>query len=172
MDDPSDEEKDMEEILYIEPRAQGYDSCDSYDSYHNDWWYKISSGSFRDYEAQGRNHLRALAWKFFVNQDYSSSSFLLKLLCLKSIFKCFPVISFQFFLRCRAPSGLPKVWGLELQSPWLPLKTTTENKVQISNANKVIWISITSGQVAVGISTLKILYSCLEARIYCSIHLM
>ena len=59
----------------------------------------------------------ALVWKFFVNHEYSSSSFSLKLLCLKGVFKCYPVISFQFFLRCGAPSGLPKVWGL---APWPP----------------------------------------------------
>ena len=37
--------------------------------------------------------------------------FSLKFLCHKGVFKCFPVISFQFFLRCGAPSGLPKVRG-------------------------------------------------------------
>ena len=65
-----------------------------------------------------------LVWKFSVNQDYSSSSFSLKLLCLKGVFKCFPVISFQSFLRCGAPYGLPKVRVL---GPWPPgpLKTTT-----------------------------------------------
>ena len=66
----------------------------------------------------------ALVWKFFVNQDYSSSSFSLKLFCLKGVFKCFPVSYFQFFLRYGALSGLPKVRGL---GPWPPgpLKTAT-----------------------------------------------
>ena len=31
-------------------------------------------------------------------------------------------MSFQFFLRCGAPSALPKVRGLELWPPWPPLK--------------------------------------------------
>ena len=64
---------------------------------------------------------RVLVWKFFANRDYSSSSFSLKLLCLKGVLKCFPVISFQFFLRCGAPYGYQKCgsWGCG------PLKATT-----------------------------------------------
>ena len=67
----------------------------------------------------------SLVRKFFVNQDYSSSSSSLKLLCLKGVFKCFPVISFQFFLRCGTPSGLSKVRGLGPLPPGPPLKTAT-----------------------------------------------
>ena len=81
-------------------------------------YYPISSGGFRDYGAE--IICRALVWKFFVNQDYSSSSYSLKLLCLKGVLKCFPVISFQFFIRCGAPSGLPKVWGLGPWRHWSP----------------------------------------------------
>ena len=78
----------------------------------------MDSGGFRNYGARGQNHLRGPCLKIFC---YSSSSFSLKLLCLKGVFKCFPVISFQFFLSCGAPSELPKVraWG---HAPWTPLK--------------------------------------------------
>ena len=48
--------------------------------------------------------------------------FSLKLLCHKGVFKCFPVISFQFFLRCGAPSALPKVRSLRPWPPWPTLK--------------------------------------------------
>ena len=85
----------------------------------------MTSGNFRDCRARGQNHLRGPCLKIFANQDYSSSSFSLKLLCLKGVFKYFPVISFQFFLRCRALSELPKVRGLGPWPPWLPLKTAT-----------------------------------------------
>ena len=80
------------------------------------------SGGFRNYGARGQNYLRGPCLKFFVNQDYSSSSFSLKFLCLKVLFKCFPVISSQFFLRCRAPPGLPKVRSLVPWPPGSPLK--------------------------------------------------
>ena len=46
--------------------------------------------------------------------------FSLKLLCHKGVFKCFPVVSFQFFLRCGSPSALPKVRGLGPWPPWPP----------------------------------------------------
>ena len=80
-----------------------------------------NSGGFRDYRARGRNHLRGPCLKIFVNQYYSSSSFSLKLLCLKDVFKCFPVISFQVLVGCGAPSGLPKhgAWGCGPPGPSL-----------------------------------------------------
>ena len=53
--------------------------------------------------------------------------FSLKFLCHKGVFKCFPVISFQFFLRCGAPSRLPKVRGLGPWPPWPPLKPPLVN---------------------------------------------
>ena len=82
----------------------------------------IIGGGFRDYGARGRNHLYGPCLKIFVNQDYSSSSFSLKLLCLKGVFKCFPVISFKFLVGCGAPSGLPKARGLGPWPPGPPLK--------------------------------------------------
>ena len=73
----------------------------------------VTKWRFRDYGPRGRNHLRGPCLKFFVNQDYPSSPFSLKLLCPKGVFKSFPVISFQFFLRSGAPLGYQKcgAWG-------------------------------------------------------------
>ena len=74
----------------------------------------LISGGFRDYGARGRNHLRGPCLKIFCfNQDYSSCSFSLKLLCLKGVFKCFLVISFQFFLGAGPLLGYQKgrAWG-------------------------------------------------------------
>ena len=48
--------------------------------------------------------------------------FFVKFLYHKGILKFFPVISFQFFLRCGAPSALPKVRGLGAWPPRPPLK--------------------------------------------------
>ena len=86
-----------------------------------------SSGGFWDSVARYRNSLRGPCLKVFVNQAYSSSFFSLNLLCLKGVFKCFPVMFLQFFIGCKAPSGLPKVWGL---GPWPPgpLKTATASE--------------------------------------------
>ena len=77
---------------------------------------ELNSGGFRNYGARGQNHLRAPCLKIFC---CSSSSFSLELLCLKGVFlfKCFPVISFQFFLSCGAPLWVTKVRGL---GPWPP----------------------------------------------------
>ena len=54
-----------------------------------------------------------LSENFFVNQGYSSSSFSLKFLCLKDAIRCFPVISFQFFLVAGPLLGYQKsgAWG-------------------------------------------------------------
>ena len=73
----------------------------------------------------------ALVRKFFVNQDYSSSFFSLKFLCHKSVFKCFPVISFQFFLRCGGHFCVTKSAGPGAVAPLGPLKTATESYTQI-----------------------------------------
>ena len=71
-------------------------------------------------EGPGAEIICGTLFENFLSTKIILQVFSLKFFCHKGVFKCFPVISFQFFLKCGAPSALPKVRGLGSWPPWPP----------------------------------------------------